>query len=123
MKFKGFVGGSYEARAITFDAQRCVNLFAETDESQMGKDGQIGFLIGTPGLKTYIEMPAAGRAGGLYAASNGRLFSVNGSKLYEIRSSSSYIELGNLTTNSGPVCITDNGVQLVVVDGLKGYLS
>lgn len=122
MKYKGFIGGCYQSRAITFDSQRCINLFPEIDESQQGKEGQIGFLVGTPGLRLLTTLPGTGRVGGLYTASNGMCFAITDNKLYRIKSDWTYIELGTLCTTSGPVCMCDNGVQLVIVDGAYGYI-
>ena len=122
MKFKGFVGGSYQVRGITFDAQRCVNLYPEIDESLEGKDGQIGFLAGTPGLELKLTLPdSPGRAGGLYYASVKRTFCVAGSTLFEIKGTT-YNQIGKLSTSNGPVCMTDNGQQLAIVDGTYGYV-
>lgn len=123
MQLKGFIGGSYTSRAIAFDQQRCVNLFPEIDESQLGKEAQIGFLVSTPGLSVVSSAgSSAGRAGGVYATSTGRLFFINGDKLEEKTSiTGASTSIGTLSTSTGPVCMTDNGLQLVVVDGTYGY--
>jgi hypothetical protein len=123
MKFPGFVGGAYQSRATSFDSQRCINLYPEIDESRSGKDGQIGFLAGTPGKTLLMTLPdSPGRAGGLYEASNGRTFCVSGKTLYELTSESAYTAIGTLGTESGAVCFTDNGLQLALVDGSQGYV-
>lgn len=123
MKFQGFVGGSYTSRAVTFDAQRCINLYPEVDESLHGKDGQVAFLYGTPGLSLKATLPnGPGRAGGMYCTASGRLFCVSGQTLYEVNSDWSYSAKGALNTASGPVCMVDNGRQLAIVDGEFGYV-
>lgn len=128
MDFKGFIGGGYQSQAVTFDSQRCVNLYAEIDESQQGKGDHVGFLIGTPGKKTLLTLPTSpGRGKGLFTASNGRCFVVSGNTLYELVQNSttlawSYLTWGTLNTDTGPVSMTENGIQLVIVDGVDGWV-
>jgi hypothetical protein len=121
MRFKGFVGGSYQLESKNFDRQRCVNLFAVLHEVGFGKESEVGMLIGTPGLRTLLTL-AGGVTRGGYTASNGQAFAVGGNKLYRISSSWVATELGTLNTSTGRVSMVDNGTHLVIVDGGNGYV-
>ena len=120
MKLNGFVGGAYTLRSKNLDSQRCVNLYPVLDESGLGKDGDAAMLIGAPGLRLLLDSGAVVRA--LYTASNGVLYAVCGSTLYSISSSWVKTSLGTLGTSAGIVSISDNGVQMMLVDGSNGYI-
>ena len=115
MNFDGFVGGAYLARSPSQDAQRCVNLYLEADESQRGKAPAM--LLGTPGLTLFATLAAAGGVRALSAASGGRCFAVCGATLYELFAGGTSLERGTLPTTSGVVSLADNGLQLLLVDG------
>lgn len=55
MKFQGFVGQAYKLDKLNVNAQRCVNLYLDFDESGSPKEGQPAFLCTTPGLKKLFE--------------------------------------------------------------------
>jgi hypothetical protein len=116
--FAGFIGPSYTLRSVSVDAQKSLNLYAELNEKGTGKNREIAALIGTPGLVRIATLAGPGR--GLYTAGNGRLFAVSGSKFYEITLTAA-VEYGTLGTFTGQVCMSDNGIDLLLVDGLKGY--
>jgi lysozyme len=80
--FKGFIGASSTTRSPHLDSQKCVNLYAEMDESGQGKN--VAALYGTPGLSRFCTLPAAGGVRGLVTASGGRCFAVCGAALYEL---------------------------------------
>lgn len=137
----GFIGPSYTLKSINVDAQRCVNMYPEMNELGTGKNREIASLVSTPGLKlirgaldTTTNPPVlsgtflpdvANR--GLYLTSTGKLFGVTGDMLWELTSDSvfgvDYFQIrGFLGTTIGPVAISDNGVQVIIVDGQKGYI-
>lgn len=120
MRFPGFIGPSYTLQSVNVDCQRCVNLFPEMDDLGTGKDREVAALVPTPGLKLLLTLPNA-PVRGLYYASNGQLFAVGGTKLYRISSAWAYTELGTLSTGTGAVSMSDNGSQVVIVDGSFGY--
>lgn len=124
MRFQGFVGPTYTNESVNLEAQRCVNLYPELDETGAGKDRNILALLRTPGLSLFSNISAigAGVGRGSHVASNLRAFCVVANKLYEISSSGGVTSMGTLSTSSGLVSIADNGVQLAIVDGTYGYI-
>src|SRR5215203_611572 len=115
--FKGFIGGAYSGRTKLLSADECVNLYPETAESGTGKN--VGALLGTPGLDTWGTLPAS-PVRGLWAGDE-RLFAAGGSKLYEVDSSGSATELGDIGNDGLPVQIFPNGNQLFVVSAGQAW--
>jgi len=75
-------------------------------------------ITNTPGLAFFCELPTFPVLG-LHKAES-RLFAVTPTKFYEVFSSGSYKELGGISL-SGRVSMANNGNQVVVVDGKKGF--
>ena len=75
-------------------------------------------LINTPGLALFCELPTSPVLG--LHNNQGRVFAVTKSKMYEIFKNGTFKELGDVDLN-GRVSIDDNGYQVVVVDGFKGF--
>lgn len=121
MRFKGFIGGSYKLNSLNADCQRCLNLFYVINEAGTEKEGETGYLLGTPGFELLFTLPTS-PIRGIYTATNNGLFVVSGNKFYVIDTTDySYIELGTLTTSTGIVTFTDNGTLLVIADDNGAY--
>lgn len=106
--------GAYEARSILADAQRCINLFTESNpkDSPFPKT-----LYPTPGLELLTSSPVLGQVRATYTASNGTFFVVVGANIYRVSAAYVWTLLGTLTTNTGYVCIKDNTLVCIIVDG------
>jgi len=117
----GFVGPSYEAPSIYQEAQECINFFPEIDPlKQPGERGVVA-LYPTPGLITKVLLQA-GEVRGLRTLSGGQyLVAVCGPYVYLIDSSYNSSIIGFLNTSVGIVGITDNGVNVYIVDGAYRY--
>ncbi|MES2355610.1 MAG: packaged DNA stabilization protein [Pseudomonadota bacterium] len=120
MRFIGFIGPSYTSSSLNVDCQRCLNLYPEIDQLGTGKAGEVASLVSTPGLTLLLALPAS-PVRGVYQASNGAVYAVGGNKVYSISNAWVSTEIGTIFTTSGPVSMIDNGVQLVIVDGLNGW--
>lgn len=110
-----FVGQAYTARSLNVDAQRCVNLYPEVD--QTGKE--VIALYGTPGLDLLATIgngPIRGvRRSGSY------IYVVSGAEVYRVGTDWIGVLIGTLTTSSGPVSMQANRTRMVLVDGTLGY--
>lgn len=120
MRFSGFIGPSYQSSSVNVDCQRCVNLYPEVDPLGTGKEGEVASLVSTPGLTLLLTLPTL-PVRGIWNSSTGGLFAVGGQYLYSISSTWAYTQLGQLNSSTGPVSMSDNGIQLVIVDGTWGY--
>ncbi len=147
----GFVGGSDEPADPYQNAQRCINWYPEGSPSQSAKVPAA--LLGCPGLVQLCTAPGGGAPGfspsmsawpqpsavtnlpvrGLWVLpGRTQALAVIGGVAYLVTQgaiapngfpSLSLSQVGVLASNSGPVCIRDNGFggYAVIVDGLNGY--
>lgn len=103
-----FMGGAYSGRALSVNAERCVNFYLE-------KQGEDWILVGTPGLTLRVEV-LQGPIRGMHLF-NGFIIAVAGPKVYSISSSHVASLVGTIGTSSGRVSMADNGQQVLIVDG------
>lgn len=137
----GFVGQAYQAPDPYQDSQRLINWYVEV--SQDGKSKTPTALLGCPGLDRIfdfsittdmIAVPNTGGVRGIWVLPGGiEALWVVGQAVILTRmivpatqtsiAQFSRIYIGNLLTNTGPVCIRDNGPggYAVIVDGPNGY--
>lgn len=118
MQLKGFIGPAYTLQSTNINAQRCVNLYPQMDESGTGKN--VACLLGTPGLVTFCEIGDK-PVRGIITSSTGRVFAAADTKLWEILGDGTKVDRGTLTSSAGFVSIADNGSLLMLVDGPGGY--
>jgi hypothetical protein len=118
MKKIPLFGAGTKGRYPTVTAQRRLNcIFEQRADGDMNTYA----VYGTPGEALFsdlLPMPARGAYQmGAYA------YAVSGSDLYQINSFGAGSIIGSLSIlSSGPVSITDNGRQLLIVDGVGGYI-
>ena len=116
------MGPGYLSRSPKNNSSRCINYFPELNS----KDSSAEYsLVGTPGCHLWTT------AGGIVRGShvfNSLTYVVVGSGLYSITSNGTISSsLGTLTTSSGRVEMSDNGLsptggnQLIIVDGSNSY--
>ena len=114
MNMKELIGPAYMSISKAINAQRCINLRLEVD---MANGRAPLSLVGLPGyteVKTdFPPVPVRG----FYRAKE-RTFVVVGDKLHELNADLTHTERGTLATSSGHVYFADNGLQMLVVDGL-----
>lgn len=113
----GLVGGSKQAYSLPFDAQRTVNLYPVFDQEGKTKSA----LYGTPGLRLFTNV-GTGPVRGEFKATNGRVFVISGSSLYELDASGNGTVRGSLDQSQGIVSIDENGFQLCICDGKSLYI-
>lgn len=118
----GFVGSSYEAPSIYQDAQECINFYPEIDPvKQQGERGVIA-LYPTPGLTVKAILSNQQEVRGLHTVSGGeQMIAVCGSYVYALTANLVPSVIGQLNSSSGIVRITDNGINVYIVDGAYRY--
>lgn len=119
MRVPGFVGQTYNLDAVTFDCQRCVNMYPMASESGTSKSQAA--LRSIPGYRLFATAGGGPIRGGKTVAS-GRAFVVSGFDLHEINSDGTTTVQGTLNTATGRVSLAENGTQLMIVDGTNGYV-
>jgi len=118
----GFVGASYVAPSIYQNAEECINWRTEVDPTkQPGQRGVVA-LYPTPGLTTVVALPNQAKVRGMRTLSGGQyMIAVCGYYVYAINYAFTPFVIGILNTATGQVGITDNGVNVYIVDGAYRY--
>lgn len=118
----GFVGPSYTAPSIYQDDQETINFFPEVDPlKQPGERGVVA-LYPTPGLTLKALLPNLQEVRGMRTVSGGaQMVVVCGPYVYAFTSNLVPSVIGLLNSSSGRVTITDNGINVYIVDGVYRY--
>lgn len=118
-----FVGGAYTGRSKNLNAQVCQNYYPVLDK-QGGK--KVIALMGTPGLNTAVYASGLSyRVRGLLSdEKNGTLYIVIGDKIRRLDSAYSATNMtgDDLGTTTGKVWMESNGTEIMIIDGVKGYI-
>lgn len=109
-----FCGPAYSSDSLNISAQTCINLYPEINESN---SKAVVALKSTPGLKPWVTLTGGGAIRGIYKASNNRFFAVCGNTLSEVTANGSITVRGTISSYEGIVRMSDNGIDLIVVDG------
>lgn len=112
-----FATNAYSSPSKPISSQRAVNCYAEAQP----KDAKTQVaLFGCPGIVTF----AACGAGPIRGADvmDDVLYVVSGQRLYSVSSTGVATDLGGNITGTGVVSMDNNGSQLVIVNGVNGYL-
>lgn len=113
-----FVGGTYRARSLNFDAQRCINLYAE--QSGSGTSKSIAALLGTPGLAAWLTV-AGGSIRGAMRFSATKAIVVAGANVYTVTNGAVATFIGTISAGTTPVSMASNGTIVMLVAGATGY--
>jgi hypothetical protein len=114
-----FVGPSYQMDARSFDVQRTINYYPLVSEVQTSKS--VTALRQCPGLSLYATAGTGPCRGGISSTAN-RLFFVSGSGFYEVFTDGSTTLHGSLNTFNNQVSLAENSTQIIVVDGVDGWI-
>lgn len=117
MKPLPLFGSGIQSYSAVATSQRRLNCYYDPRV-----DGDRGSIVirGTPGSALFITLPTAPIRG--WKVVNGLLYVVAYDTLYSVQSSGVATKRGTLLSNSGRVEIQDNGVQVIIVDGVYGYV-
>jgi hypothetical protein len=118
----GFIGPSYEAPSIYQDAQECINFRPEIDPLKPPGSRGVVALYPTPGLTSVIKFQNTAPIRGMRTLSSGQyMVAVCGQYVYLLSANLVPTIIGQLTTSTGMVGITDNGINVYIVDGTNRY--
>lgn len=111
-------GGSYSARSPVSAAERALNWIPEPLPNGTGEPVQMAHYP-APGLTLLCTLPT-GPVRGIRAATNGAVYVVGGSAVYLLSTAWVAKRIGSINPGTTPVSMSDNGLQLVIVDGTYG---
>lgn len=112
-----FVGPAYQARSLNADAQRAVNCYLEMDNASPRAPVA---LYGTPGTVRKFTLPTFPVRECIQEDQYS--YWVAGNTVYRVKADYSFTALGTIATGSGPVSMASNGAQILLVDGVSGWL-
>lgn len=111
------IGGSYVARSVIANAQRCINYFPESNT----KDAMAPVThYQRPGLRPLATPTLPGSGRGVFRASNGNGYAVVGTTVYAVGPAPNWTltQIGEVTpSHTNPCKMTDNGTTALLVDG------
>jgi hypothetical protein len=113
-----FVGPSATARSTNANAQRSVNCFLEYDNSNPRTPIA---LYGTPGMVLRATLGTAPVRGAIVCGSYS--YWVSGNTVYRMDTAYAVTTLGTIGTATGRVGLAQNGTQVLIVDGQKGWIA
>jgi hypothetical protein len=97
-------------------AQRRLNCFWDI---RGDKDKSDAVLVGTFGLTLWVSLPTYPVRG--WRVVGNLLYIIGGSVLYKLTNAGTLTAIGSVASNSSKVSMSDNGAQLVIVDGINLY--
>ena len=121
MRYRGFVGGTYESQAFTAAQMRLVNFFVERMEDP-GSTTQFA-LLPTPGVETIATLESAGGRAHIFV--DGREFLVSATSLIEVDTDGTPTFRGLVAIDTNPATISSNGDgggELFITSGGNGYV-
>lgn len=118
----GFVGSAHKDRAVSFDAQRCVNLFPQVSASGTSKSR--AKLVSAPGLAVWCDFTALVNRGvrGMIAFNDNTIFAVSGNSVLRINAAGVATLIGTIASLDTPVSMATNGINVVFVTGPQGFV-
>jgi len=112
-------GVGMQGKSPNVTAQKKINLYYEIQP--VGDETRVA-IYGTPGLELFVDFGDT-PVRGMYAPQwNNLLYVVHRGTLWEVNNSGTKTSRGTLSTTSGHVSISDNGTQIIIVDGTYGYI-
>lgn len=106
-----------KARSVNVSDQDRLNLYVEVNQDP---EKHVLTMYPMPGLTSFVDFGAF-PSRGAYQLGNFN-YLVNRDTLYRVANDGSFVALGTLLTDSGRVGMSDNGIQLMIVDGPNGYI-
>ncbi len=119
MKPINLFGEGVQSISPNLTAQRRVNCIFEVIGT--GENQSVG-VRGTPGLTIFVTLPTFPIRGMIEAGQY--LYVVAGTAVYQVCQNGGYVLIGNigLSTNVNPVDMAINETQVMIVDGVTGYV-
>ncbi len=115
------ISAAYSGRSIIASGQECVNLFAEINQRDPQAPAQVTYYP-TPGTVLYVDPNFAGTARGAYRTSIGTAYYVVGPNVYFVLNNQTVVLIGNVADRLSQIYMVDNGLVVVLVDGVNGYV-
>jgi hypothetical protein len=111
------IGQASKSPAVT--AKQLTNIYCE--QRPQG-ERSVMVAYGTPGLEAFVTLANSPIQGALEFPKNSIAFVVAGGVLWEVNSAGVATSRGSIYEAVGKVSMSHNGVQVMIVDGTRGYI-
>jgi len=115
------ISSAYDGRSVIASGQECVNLFAEVNQQDPQAPAQVTYYP-TPGTVLYVDPNFARTARCAYNTSIGTAYYVVGPNVYYVLNNQTVVLIGIIADRLSQVYMVDNGLTVVLVDGVNGYV-
>lgn len=117
------LSAAYSGRSVIASGQECVNLYAEFNTPADPQAPARVTYYPTPGSEVYAEnteylFPSRGA----YRTSRGTAYHVVGQNVYSVAGDGTEVVIGIIANRPSMVKMKDNGLVVVLVDGVNGYV-
>lgn len=113
------LGQPYTGRSIIASAQRSVNLYAEKNTDPQAPTPYTYYPF--PGCELFSTPLNPGICRCTYRTSKGTAYAVVGPTVYLVQSNGNMLFVGNIPDRASQVYMADNGLAVVLVDGVSGW--
>src|SRR5258708_10845501 len=112
----------YSGRSVIASGQECINLYAEINASLDPQAPSKTTYYPTPGTALYVNPIFARKARGSYRTSIGTAYYVVGPNVYFVLNNQTVVQIATIADRQSQVYFSDNGLCVVIVDGVNGYV-
>ena len=117
------LSSAYSGRSVIASGQECVNLYAEFNAKTDPQAPAKVTYYPTPGSRVYAQnteyiFPSRGA----YRTSKGTAYHVVGQNVYSVANDGTETVIGIIANRPSMVRMKDNGLVVVLVDGVNGYV-
>ena len=116
------VSAAYAGQSVISSGQECVNLYAEAVPNIDPQAPTPVTYYQTPGTILFADPAIATKVRGEYRTSIDTAYYVTGGNVYYLASDGTSILVGNILDTPTQVYFKDNGLVVVLVDGVSGYV-
>jgi hypothetical protein len=115
------IGASYAGKSVIASGQECVNLYAEVNANVDPQAPVPVTYYQTPGSELFVSSNVNAKVRGAYRTSIDTGYFVVGPSVFYLASDGTKIQIGSIADTPSQVYFKDNGLVVILVDGLAGY--
>lgn len=112
-----FATNSYVSKSSPVSGERTINCYAEKEPPDAKTQVAV---FGAPGLTNFTTC-GTGPVRGMKVMA-GVLYVLSGALLYSVTSAGVSTVVGGSVSGNSPVCMIENGTQLLILNGVNGYI-
>lgn len=116
------ISASYAGKSVIASGQECVNLYAEVNATVDPQAPVPITYYQTPGTELFANSNTNAKIRGEYRTSIDTAYFVVGPSVFYLIKDGTAIQIGNIADTPSQVYFKDNGLAVILVDGVRGYV-